>query len=375
MLTLVASNWTFLFRNPMHVCATMLLLYMFWFILIDPAHEISFMGGYDVLAILMGAALGQYLPTVFHLTKFVPHTNLALAKQLDVWTHHVVYWPVFGLASVATTLAFVWLNWHWEWAFMIVAVLFGALVLFSYVLVVGTLRPDVTALHLAWLGMVLWQVLFYGAAQQIDPSVAPILWLSCLVVVALVCLTFVNTLMNIFWPPVNYSDPRNGIIIHDDGQTVFGNPYGGDDDNDDLVSEAASVESSVGMRPTFLRRMIGYLRGEDMNIYSPANNNMIALSERMAQYRSARAYESVSAGQMAQAPSSLPTVSAAGNGDPLIPSTYYGPHAPAGNLSTSPPPISPGPSQSEYSTSSTLTNALSPSSVAYLSRAAAMPGF
>lgn len=345
VLCLIATNWTFLFRNPVYVVLGMFVVYFLWFILIDSAHTLGLRSVCDLLAMSQGAALGQYVSAVLHLTKFVPHTNLALAKQLDAWTHHAHYWPVFLLGIGSTAISIGWLNWHWEWAFMIVALLYAVLVAISFVFVVGTMRHDVTTLHGVWLVLVLWQVLFFGAAQQIDTSVAPVIWVVSLTGAAFVFLALVNLITNVIWPPVNYSDPRTGIIIHDEARTVFGNPYGEAEDDDDILSEA---DSTAPFRPSIIRRILGYLRGEDMTLYSSSAIAMLRVQEKMETARQQYASQPINLSSAA---------SAAAAGSPFAPEAIapavmypstYGPAAPPppAERSESPPSYPSRPSSS-----------------------------
>jgi hypothetical protein len=175
VLYLIGFSWTYLFRKPFHTLATMLIAYLLWFLVIDSDHTLMAGAALDMSAIVLGIMLSLYTTDVLGILPFLPPITHEHARNIDSWTLFMKFQRV-GIAGLCTTaLALGWLFWHWQWAFMIVGLLFTVVIGFSFWSGYYEDRKRDFA-YVVWLGLTLWQVLFFGAARQIDPSTGSIVW-------------------------------------------------------------------------------------------------------------------------------------------------------------------------------------------------------
>ena len=175
VLYLVGFSWTYLFRKPFHTLAIMLIAYLLWFLVIDSDHTLKAGAALDMSAIVLGIMLSMYTTDVLDVLPFLPPLTHEHARNIDSWTLFMKFQRV-GIAGLcATALALGWLFWHWPWAFMIIGLLYAVVISFSYWSGhYEDRKRDFT--YAVWLGLTLWQVLFFGVARQIDSSTGSIVW-------------------------------------------------------------------------------------------------------------------------------------------------------------------------------------------------------
>lgn len=199
-LCLTSFSWTYLFRNWAATFSIMAAVYFIWFLAIDSDHTLGAGAVLDMFSIILSIVLALFSADVLDIVPFVPPVNHAYAQNIDSWTIMMKFQRVAVACACTTALAFGWLFWNWDWAFMIIALL--------YVVVIGVsfFAGHVSDKHrnvayAVWLVLTLWQVLFFGAAQQIDPAQGEFVWIIVVTVAPLALLGVVSAL-HVYAPSV-----------------------------------------------------------------------------------------------------------------------------------------------------------------------------
>lgn len=199
-LYLICFNATYLFRSALGTTAVVLVAYGLWFISFDTVHEYRWEAAYDFLSMLMAITTALFVTDVLNIAIFVPPANFLHARGIDSWTLFMGFKRVVAACAATTALALGWLFWDWRWSFVIISLLYAVVIGASFVVgYVANARRDTQ--HIVWLLLTLWQVFFFGAAQQIDPSVSPFVWIV-VITMAPVVLAFVVLALNVFSPSV-----------------------------------------------------------------------------------------------------------------------------------------------------------------------------
>jgi len=199
-LCLTSFGWTYLFRNWAATFSIMAGIYFIWFLAIDSGHELGAGAVLDMFSIALPIVMALFSVDVLGIVPFVPTVNHANAQNIDSWTILMKFQRVAVACACTTALAFGWLFWDWDWAFMIIALLYVVVIAASFFAGhVSDRHRDLA--YAVWLALTLWQVLFFGAAQQIDPAQGSFVWIIIITVPPVVLLSAI-TALHVYSPSV-----------------------------------------------------------------------------------------------------------------------------------------------------------------------------
>ena len=255
-LFVISFNCTFLLRMPVMISFIETMIYALWFLIIDSSHSLGSEAALAFVSIIQGAALASFCVSELHLTRFVPHTNAASEKMGDVWVHHIDYWAVVPLTAAITGVAIGWYAWNWTWSFMIVAAVYTAIIMFSVLVIVSTLKEGSPTVHGVWLASNLWFIIFTGAAQEIDQSTDTVVWVNVVFWAYFVLIVFISAVTNVFWPPKDYANPRNGVLARDSEATLLYTS------KPEITYLGQEQDRRPRLRFEIVRMLIGCLRGD-----------------------------------------------------------------------------------------------------------------